>query len=92
MRLVWAASMFLLVLAPTSLVKHVAVGWVLLLMSLLFLIYFAGADALYLARLGAYAALAEIDAEPDARSGTPIGWLAEPLARRVEMVPRISPS
>jgi hypothetical protein len=64
MRLVWAASMFLLVLAPTSLFKHVAVGWMLLLMSFLFLIYLAGVDALYLARLGAYAALAEIDAQP----------------------------
>ena len=64
MRLVWAASMFFLVLAPTRLFKHVAVGWVLLLMSLLFLIYLAGADALYLARLGAYAALAESDARP----------------------------
>ena len=64
MRLVWAASMFLLVLVPTSLFKHVAMGWILLLMSFLFLIYLAGADALYLARLGAYAALAEIDAQP----------------------------
>jgi hypothetical protein len=64
LRLVWAGSMFLLVLAPTSLGKHVAVGWVLVTMGLLFLIYLAGADALYLARLGAYAALAEIDAQP----------------------------
>ena len=39
--------MFLLVLSPTSLGKHVAVGWILLLMFLLSLIYFAGADALY---------------------------------------------
>ena len=64
LRLVWAGSMFFLVLAPTSLGKHVAVGWVLLLMSFLFLIYLAGADVLYLARLGAYCALAEIDAQP----------------------------
>ena len=64
LRLVWAGSMFFLVLAPTSLGKHVAVGWVLLLMYLFALIYFAGADALYVARLGAYAALAEIDAQP----------------------------
>ena len=64
LRLVWAGSMFLLVLSPTSLAKHIAVGWVLLLMYLLAMIYFAGADALYLARLGAYAALAEIDAQP----------------------------
>ncbi len=64
LRLVWAGSMFLLVLAPTSMAKHIAVGWVLLLMYLFAMIYFAGADALYLACLGAYAALAEIDAQP----------------------------
>jgi hypothetical protein len=64
LRMVWAGAMFLLVLAPTSLGNRVAVGWVLLLMGLLFLIYLAGADALCLARLGAYAALAEIDAHP----------------------------
>jgi len=65
LRLVWAGAMFFLVLAPTGLGKHVAIGWVLLLMGLLFLIYLAGADALCLARLGAYAALADIDAEPE---------------------------
>ena len=64
LRLVWAGSMFFLVLAPTSLGKHVAIGWVLLMMFALLLVYLAGADALYLARLGAYAALAEIDAHP----------------------------
>ena len=65
LRLVWAGAMFFLVLAPTGLGKHVAIGWVLLLMGLLFLIYLAGADALCLARLGAYAALADIDAQPE---------------------------
>ena len=64
LRLVWAGSMFFLVLAPTSLGKHIAIGWVLLMMVFLFSIYLAGADALYLARLGAYAALAEIDTHP----------------------------
>jgi hypothetical protein len=64
LRVVWALSVFLLVLSPTSLGRHVAVGWIFLLMFLLSLVYFAGADALYLARLGAYAALAEIDAQP----------------------------
>ena len=34
------------------------------MMGALFVIYLAGADALYLARLGAYATLAEIDAQP----------------------------
>ena len=64
LRIVWAIAMFLLVLSPTALGKHVALGWVLLLMYLLSLIYFAGADALKLAQLGAYAALAELDAQP----------------------------
>jgi hypothetical protein len=64
LRLVWAGSMLLLVLAPTGLGKHVAIGWIILVMFVLCLIYFAGADALNLARLGAYAALAEIDAQP----------------------------
>ena len=65
LRMVWAGAMFLLVLAPTSLCNRVAVGWVFLLMGLLFLIYLAGADALCLARLGADAALADIDAQPE---------------------------
>jgi hypothetical protein len=64
LRLVWAGSMLLLILAPTNLNKHLALGWILLLMGFLFLIYLAGADALYLARLGAYGSLAEIDAQP----------------------------
>ncbi len=64
LRLVWAGSMFFLFLAPMSLGKHLAVGWIILLMLGFSLIYFAGADALSLARLGAYAALAEIDAQP----------------------------
>ena len=64
LRLVWAGSMFFLVLAPTSLAKHIAVGWVLVMMLALFLVYFAGADVLHLARLAAYVALTDIDAEP----------------------------
>ncbi len=65
LRIIWAGSMFFLVLAPTGLGKHVAIGWQFLLMGILFLIYLAGADALILARLGAYAALADIDAQPE---------------------------
>ena len=64
LRVVWFGAMFLVVLAPTSLGKHVALGWQLVLMALLLLAYFAGADALYLARLGAYAALVDIDSQP----------------------------
>ena len=65
LKLVWAGSMFFLVLAPTGLGKHVTIGWQLLMMFALFLVYLAGADALYLARLGAYATLADIDAQPE---------------------------
>ena len=64
LRIVWAGSMFFLVLAPTGMGRHVGVGWVLLAMSFLLLIYLAGADALCLARLGAYTALVELDARP----------------------------
>ncbi len=65
LRMVWAGAMFFLVLAPTGLGNRIAIGWVLLMMGALFLVYLAGADALYLARLGAYATLAEIDAQPE---------------------------
>ena len=65
LRMAWAGAMFLLVLAPTSIGNRLAVGWVLLMMGMLFLVYLAGADALCLARLGAYAALADIDAQPE---------------------------
>ena len=71
LRLVWAGSMLLLILAPTNLSKHLALGWILLLMGILFLIYLAGSDALYLARLGAYVTLAEIDAQPEPEPHTP---------------------
>jgi hypothetical protein len=64
LRLVWAGSMFFVVVAPTSLAKHVAVGWVLVVMLALLLVYFAGADVLHLARLAAYVAMTDIDAEP----------------------------
>jgi len=61
LRLVWAGTMFLAVLAPMRLAHHVAGGWIALIMASIALVYFAGADLLYLARLGAYAALAEDD-------------------------------
>lgn len=78
LRLLWAGSMFLLVLAPTGLIDHVALGWVLLFMFLLAMVYFVGADALCLARLGAYAVLAEIDAEPTPEPELPPEPLPEP--------------
>ena len=65
LRLVWAGSMFFLLLAPTGLGKNIAIGWVLLMVFSLLLVYLAGADTLYLARFGAYASLADIDAQPE---------------------------
>ncbi|MDR3747212.1 MAG: hypothetical protein P4M04_03495 [Acidobacteriota bacterium] len=64
LRLVWAGTMFFVVLAPINWARHIAPGWVIVAMVLLALIYFAGADLLYLARLGAYASLAEDDSRP----------------------------
>jgi hypothetical protein len=67
LRVVWAGTMFLAVLAPLRLTQHhIARGWVGLMMLIVALIYLAGADLLYLARLGAYVALAEDDAHTDA--------------------------
>jgi len=84
LRIFWAASMFFLLLAPMGLGKLVAIGWQLLLMTVLFLIYLAGADALYLARLGAYATLADIDGQP--ASGP------EPIPESQPWTPYVPPS
>ena len=67
LRLVWLGTMALAILSPLSLGRHLAPGWVLLIMAAIALIYFAGADLLHLARLGAYVSLAEDDAHPVSR-------------------------
>jgi hypothetical protein len=77
LRLVWAGTMFFAIFAPLNLAHHVADRWIALIMSIVALMYFAGADLLYLARLGAYVALAEDDAHPaeiqeEARPAEPI--------------------
>ena len=64
LRAAWAGTMFLAVLAPLRLAHHVARGWIVVIMALVALVYFAGADLLYLARLGSYVALAEDDSHP----------------------------
>jgi hypothetical protein len=77
LRIVWFGAMFFVVLATTGLGKHVALSWQLVLMGFLLMIYFAGADALYVARLGAYAALADINAQPTPQPtsvGEPQPW------------------
>ena len=62
LRLLWLGTMMLAFFSPLSLAQHLAVGWVLLMMAIIALLYFAGADLLQLARLGAYASLVEDDA------------------------------
>ncbi len=64
LRLVWAATMGLAFLSPLNLAVHLGPRWTLCLMGIVAVAYFAGADVLYLARLGAYASLAEDDARP----------------------------
>ena len=78
LRVVWAGTMFFAVLAPLQLIHHIARGWIGLIMAIVALIYFAGADLLYLARLGAYVSLAEDDSHP---AETPEQTIpAEPLS------------
>ncbi len=64
LRIVWAATMFLVFLSPMNLAVSIGPRGILGLMGVMALAYFAGADLLNLARLGAYASLAEDDAHP----------------------------
>ncbi|MFZ0311140.1 MAG: hypothetical protein WAL85_00415 [Candidatus Korobacteraceae bacterium] len=63
LRLVWIGTMWLAFLSPLSWVSRIGGRWTMLLMAVVALVYFAGADLLYLARLGAYVSLAEDGAE-----------------------------
>jgi len=64
LRLFWAGMMWLAFLSPLSLSARIGGRWTALLMGLIALVYFAGADVLYLARLGAYVSLAEDHPDP----------------------------
>jgi hypothetical protein len=64
LRLAWLGTMVLAFFSSLSLVPRLPAGWVLLVMAAIALLYFAGADLLHLARLGAYVSLAEDDAHP----------------------------
>jgi hypothetical protein len=77
LRLVWAGTMFFVLFAPLRLAHHVARGWIALMMAIVAMVYFAGADLLYLARLGAYVSLAEDESHP-AETLDPM-YPAEPL-------------
>lgn len=64
LRLLWMAAMGTVFLAPLNLTGYIGGHWIGGMMGLLALLYFAGADALYLARWGAYVSLAEEDSRP----------------------------
>jgi len=64
LRLVWAGTMWLAFLSPLNWIAQIGGRWTMLLMAIVTLTYFAGADLLYLARLGGYVSLAEDDSHP----------------------------
>ena len=64
-RLFWMATMAVVLVAPLNLVGTIDGRWIALLMGLVLLLYFVGADALQLARWGAYVSLVEDDSHPD---------------------------
>ena len=84
LRVVWAGTMFFAVLAPLQLAHHIARGWISLMMATVALIYFAGADLLYLARLGAYVSLAEDESHSETpEQAIPAGPLAPPNVAQI---------
>jgi hypothetical protein len=92
LRLIWLGTMTLAMFAPLSLARHVAAGWVLLIMAAIALLYFAGTDLLHLARLAAYVSLAEADAHPVPAPETanpPDPMLAPEAEQPGEMAPMI---
>jgi hypothetical protein len=64
LRLVLAGTMCLALLSPLSWISRIGGRWTMLLMIVVALTYFAGADLLYLARLGGYVSLVEDDSHP----------------------------
>ena len=63
LRLIWAAMMWVAFLSPVSWAAKIGGLWTLLLMGLIALVYFAGADLLSLLRLASYVALLEDGSE-----------------------------
>lgn len=61
LRTIWAVAMWLVFLAPLNLARAIDGRWVGLLMGIVALIYFAGADLLHLARWGAYVSLTYLE-------------------------------
>jgi hypothetical protein len=94
-RLVWLGTMTLAIFAPLNLARHLAFGWVLLIMAAIALLYFAGTDLLHLARLAAYASLAEDDAHPAPapEASPPPGPVLAPEADQpTEIAPAVDPA
>jgi hypothetical protein len=76
--------MGLLFLAPLNLAGAIGNRWVALMMGLVMLLYFVGADALALARWGAYVSLAEEDSHP---APQPEPEMPPPTLPPIEIVP-----
>ncbi|MGC2112085.1 MAG: hypothetical protein WA655_21385 [Candidatus Korobacteraceae bacterium] len=70
-RLIWAATMALAFLSPVNLAASIGARSVAVLMAIVVVVYFVGADALRLARLGAYVSLAEDDTRPREELASP---------------------
>ena len=64
LRLIWFGTMWMVFFAPLSLSGKIATGFLVLIMALVALVYFAGVDLLNLARWAAYVSLTEDDADP----------------------------
>ncbi len=64
LRLIWAGVMCTMVFSPLSLAASLGIRWAMLLMAAIVLVYFAGADLLRLARLGAWVSLVQEDSRP----------------------------
>jgi hypothetical protein len=64
MRIMWAAIIGSVFLAPLNLAGAIGSRWIALMMGFVVLLYFVGADALLMARWGAYVSLAEEDSHP----------------------------
>jgi hypothetical protein len=82
LRLVWTGTMWLVLWAPLSLVGKISDRWIALLMGMIALIYFAGADLLNLARWGSYVSLTYENLRP-----VPL----EDLAPQPELPPEMLP-
>lgn len=83
LRLIWAATLCLAFLSPLNLVASIKPGWIMCLMGIVALVYCAGADVLCLARLGAYASIAEDDTRPIAEV------IAPEIVQPTDMVPLV---